>query len=210
MCTGLHKTGSCPSFAQSLEQLLTHARRAGRVLTGDQDTAELVGVGNDDLLTPGLGCLGVFTAGDAVELILEREGHGVHHLRLVLFFVGKSGDGGALDERLARGGGRVDEDGGAVADRGDGLLGRGEGLNQGEGGWIRGEIEHGWFSSVDGSLDFEAGVSHLLTSMSTDVEDSIEFPGTRHHIGQAHGVLPQRLLVVQEADRGIVLLERLD
>jgi hypothetical protein len=32
-----------------------------------------------------------------------------------------------------------------VADRGDGLLGRGEGLNQGEGGWVRGEIEHGWF-----------------------------------------------------------------
>jgi hypothetical protein len=46
--------------------------------------------------------------------------------------------------------------------------------------------------------------------MSTHVEDGVKLAGTRHNVGEAQGVLPQRLLAVQELDRGVILLEGLD
>lgn len=130
--------------AQSLQNSLTDSSRASRVLTGDQRTPQTGGLGDDDLLTPGLISLDVATARNLLQLGLQHEGHCVRELDLVLLGVGETGHGGTGDERNARGRGGVEEDAGTMADSCDGLFGGGEGLNEGERGGVCDEVEHGW------------------------------------------------------------------
>lgn len=46
--------------------------------------------------------------------------------------------------------------------------------------------------------------------MSTDVKNGIKLACAGHNVRQAEGVLPQRLLRVQEVDGDVVVLELLD
>lgn len=115
--------------SQSLEDLLSNARRTGRVLTGDQSSA--VGrLRHNNLLAPRLIGLDKFTSGDLVQLILDQVWHERGQLCLVFLDVGEGGNGGVGEQGLSGLGGRLDEHGRAVADGGDGLSGGSESLDQ--------------------------------------------------------------------------------
>jgi hypothetical protein len=165
-----------PLNTNRLGDSLTDTLCTGRVLAGD----ELAAVHGEDELTPRLGGLLVCGA-DLLDLVLEKEGHKLSHLRLVLLHVREAGGLLAGEQVLAVGQDHVGEHDGAVAHGGNGLAGGNELVDQGDAVLVGGEVEHG--------------------AVSSRVEQGSELGRPAQVVGQLARVLPERLLSLKEVGR---------